>query len=234
MVKSCKLENRAAPIAVLGHVHAGTTCLAKILQSAGVTFSSICNELLEDPRIIGMYHTAVSYAADECVNTWQDEHTEIAKQVILSTEDEAQSSHWGFKHPLTSVVYPQWKALLPDLKCIAIIRSPESWTLTMDGLDAFGVGNVGTKMIEGGWYEQAGKEWLHCYKPILMLKKEINLPCILFGADDFESQVADALSYVGLEYSGGYDRKEIHQPHVANYIPESCKSVWSELSHGLC
>jgi len=75
-------------------------------------------------------------------------------------------------------------------------------------LDAVGICNIETKSIDGGWYEQAGQEWLHCYAPILELKQKQDIPCVLFGAETFEQDIIKALASIGLKYHGGYEEKQ--------------------------
>lgn len=218
---------------MLGHVHAGTTALAKSLKVSGVHFNDRCNPLLEDTAIVQMYLSTMQYKPSSVRNIWNGQHTKQAQQIIIDSEQQAEKAsrnHWGFKHPLTIIHEPQWSALLPNIQYIATVRSPHSWALTMDGHKAVGFCTIENK-TNTGWWEEVGQEWLHAYKPLVELRKKRHVPVVIFGAEDYEDQLEKSFDSIGLEYLGGYKPKLVHVANKQNYIPDCCKETWDALCH---
>ncbi len=123
--------------AVLGHKHTGTTCLAKCLQMAGVSFGTNCNSRMEDCRLFVIYPERVKFLD----MIWHERATAIVRNVEQDEDVQA------VKHPYLSSSLEHWSTIT---SCIATIRSPLAWV----------------KRWKNTSYKEGIQSWLKAYEPI--------------------------------------------------------------------
>jgi hypothetical protein len=100
-------------IAVLGHKHTGTTCLAQCLRQAGVDFGTNCNIKSEDHRLFQIFPGLIKDVI------WEEKQKRIYQNILQTMEGEP----YGVKHPYLALVLDHW----PLNGAIITVRSPVSW-----------------------------------------------------------------------------------------------------------
>jgi len=126
---------------VLGMHKSGTTLVAEVLHHSGINMGDDIDDDLSydrgnkyerestlwlDMDILGVQDDSVLHLQTPETLQMTPEH-EIQMQRIIRDCNQ-KYTHWGFKDPRASLVYPLWAAELPKHKIIAVFRSPaEIW-----------------------------------------------------------------------------------------------------------
>jgi hypothetical protein len=120
-------------IIVLGMHRSGTSCLAGILEKAGVFFGAVSRENrhtdqgdFENPRVMGLHDELLEH----CGGSWDRPPPEVRWPRRLQGERDriiARYGHpplWGFKDPRTLLALEGWSAAPPEAVWVAAFRHP--------------------------------------------------------------------------------------------------------------
>lgn len=123
---------------VLGMHKSGTTLVAETLHHSGINMGDTIEidisydqgnkyerqtTLRLDMEIMGTQEfSALHLTAPSTLHLTEAQRTRM-REIIQSCND--RYTHWGFKDPRASLVYPLWAEELPEHKLIAIYRPPE-------------------------------------------------------------------------------------------------------------
>lgn len=133
-------------IIILGMHRSGTSCLAGILENAGVYFGEVSSYNLhnrkgnkENPRIMKLHNNLLKYNN----GAWDSPPSGIEWPTELKTERDdiireyKDASLWGFKDPRTLLLLDGWLETLQNVFIVASFRHPVSVAQSLSKRDHF-------------------------------------------------------------------------------------------------
>lgn len=216
------MKNRV--FCVLGMHRSGTSCLTGTLKSAGMVLGdvSVVNPFnakgdCEDTRIVRLHKDLLHanggswYAPPRSVR-WSHSFRSQRDSIIRSYDG---IRCWGFKDPRTLFTLDGWFEAVPDLQPVGIYRHPLAVARSLERRNGMSI-------------EQGLQLWAEYNRRLLAFSDRLPFPILCFDLDacDFEQQLRDAVSGLGLEAEGNefgffdpalrHENEEQDQPLPAN------------------
>ncbi len=220
-------------IAVVGMHRSGTSCLAGILENAGVFFGDVSrsnayNEKgnIENSSIMNL-NDSVLMSNNSAWNKpimggvhWSADHHRQLKDILLGYP---QHRACGFKDPRTLLTLSGWLEAIPSIRFIGTIRNPVDVARSLN-------------YREDMSFEKAMYLWKVYNQKLLRLHRDCAFPIVDFneGRDKYITQVNKALECHGLEIldTNGFSFFEESLRHYNSNncdIPDDVTSLYGNL-----
>ncbi len=188
-------------IIVVGMHRSGTSCLAGIVQAAGVDLGEVSKANAfnrkgnrENPRVMRL-HEAVLAASG---GSWDEPPRGVDWPPELESERDAiiasfaPSPVWGFKDPRTLLVANGWLRALEEVSLLGTFRNPRSVAQSLQRRNGFDA-------------EKSFRLWQIHNEHMLGLWNRLQFPIVDFDlpAAEYLSRVGAALDLVGLQQVNG-------------------------------
>ena len=217
------------PVVVLGMHRSGTSCLAGLLQEAGVDFGrdlptrSIGNALGsgESAEIVRLNdgvlaHSGGSWDRPPTEIRWRDQHVALRDDII----NEFQDRQWGFKDPRTLLTLPFWEDGLSEPRFIATVRHPFAVAKSLEkarGIDFFDGLDL----------------WLKYNHELLKARRRLGFPVLSFNleASSYDRAARAAISSLGLKPGNGifFADSLRHGREVQPTLAQPLSTIYEEL-----
>lgn len=188
-------NHRTKPIIILGMHRSGTSCLAGILQQAGLYLGDVSTSNKynvkgnrENPEVMKLNNDLLQYnngdwdSPTEKVN-WNESHLAKIDKLINQFENNYPNKHWGFKDPRILLTFPFWDNAFPNSILIGTIRNPIDVAHSLHRRDS-------------NYSIQKGLDlWLSYNKQLLLLLKKKSFPLISFDYTNkiYQEKIDDIL-----------------------------------------
>jgi hypothetical protein len=123
---------------ILGMHKSGTTLVAQILHHSGINMGEDFDSQVsydegnkyERETAVALNLNILGVSNFKIIDVPTPKQLDLTPQQRLRMREIVQNcnetyTHWGFKDPRTTLVYPLWRSELPEHKIIAIYRTPE-------------------------------------------------------------------------------------------------------------
>lgn len=220
-------------IVILGMHRSGTSCLAGILEGAGVYLGNVMTKnrnnlkgTRENPKIMKLHDALFEYNG----GSWDKPPQEVIwpcdlekYRKFLFCHEYGDSELCGFKDPRTLFTLDGWLNTLPSVTLVATFRHPVSVTNSLVKRDKF-------------TFDKCFNLWKLYNERLLYYHNIFNFPVISFDLSEkeYKMKMCLLLSYLNLSpISKALDFYDNSLKHYANSsdcsIPEDLDLVYSEL-----
>lgn len=220
-------------IAVVGMHRSGTSCLAGILEHAGVFFGNVSRSNaynkkgnIENSSIMEL-NDSVLMSNNSAWNKpikgslhWSDDQYRQLRDIILGYP---QYRTCGFKDPRTLLTLGGWLEAIPSIRFIGTIRNP---------VDVASSLNYREDML----FEEAMNLWKVYNQKLLQLHRDSAFPIVDFnqGREEYTRQVNKAMEHHGLEipHTDGpsFFEESLRHYNSNNYdVPVDVKNLYDNL-----
>lgn len=124
----------SSPVLILGMHRSGTSCLAGVLEDAGVWLGDVKRQSAhnakgnrENPEVMALNDAVLSgfgaawNAPPDGALTWDEHLAETRDQILAGYPSDRV---WGFKDPRTLFTFDFWHAVLPQVRLVGSLRHP--------------------------------------------------------------------------------------------------------------
>jgi len=206
------MPNRS--LAVLGMHRSGTSCLAGLLEQAGVFLGPVSRANPwnlkgnhENPAILRLHEEVLNtnggrWDAPPAAVVWP-EYLKIARDRIVRSYQGVPL--WGFKDPRTLLLLDGWIEALPDLRFVGIVRHPALVAESLNRRNRFP-------------REQGLGLWLSYNRRLLSFHRAREFPMISFDAERFQDSFVCAAKALPLPSS--FADLDFFDPELRRAMPD--------------
>lgn len=220
-------------IIVLGMQRSGTSCLAGILEKAGVNLGNVSKYNLfnkkgnrESKRIMKLHDDLFAYNN----GTWDDpppgvkwpDHLKKERDGIIG--EYAPYSTWGFKDPRALLTLDGWLEVLQNVSFAGTFRHPLPVAQSLYRRDK-------------SPYSKSFALWKMYNEMLLYYYEKFNFPVISFdlSGDKYKNRIRKLLTLLALDNGGDafefYDNELRHHDNVPGYdIPRDVFEIYEKLN----
>ena len=216
------------PVVVLGMHRSGTSCLAGLLQEAGVDFGEVPTRSIgnargsrEHPEVVSLNDSVLSRSGgswDYPPTTLRWSRTQKVRRDSFIEMNEGKL--WGFKDPRTLLTLPFWEDGLSEPRFIATVRHPFAVAKSLEkarGIDFFDGLDL----------------WLKYNHELLKARCRLGFPVLSFNleASSYDRAARAAISSLGLTPGNGifFADSLRHSKETPPKLGEPFESVYREL-----
>lgn len=220
-------------IIILGMQRSGTSCLAGILEGAGVNLGNVSTYNLynqkgnrENIKIMKLHDALLQYNN----GSWDDPPTSIKWPYHLKVERDRilreykDYSTWGFKDPRTVLALDGWLEVLPGVSFAATFRHPFLVAQSLHTRDKFP-------------YSKSYSIWKAYNEKLLFYYEKFNFPVISYDLPkkSYKKKMKDLLKRLDIEANSSafefYDKSLKHHDDISDPgIPADVMEMFEELN----
>ncbi len=201
-------------ISILGMHRSGTSLLAGTLQEAGLFLGDVVNKAPHNKKgnreslpIRELHEDLLHRSGGSWDNppqkvVWEVLHRTMRDLIIRGFE---KQFFWGFKDPRSLFCLEGWLEVLPNMKCVGIVRHPEEVAMSLSA--------------RNGWPLESGIQLWYLYNKRLLHWHEIlGFPIISFGQNvvDFKFQAQNLIEKFNLPNSTIASNLKFYEPTLCN------------------
>ena len=217
------------PVVVLGMHRSGTSCLAGLLQEAGVDFGEVPTRSIgnargsrEHPEVVSLNDSVLSRSGgswDYPPTTLRWSRTQKVRRDSFIEMNEGKL--WGFKDPRTLLTLPFWEDGLVEPRFIATVRHPFDVAKSLE-------------KVRGLPYIDGLELWLKYNHALLKARDRLGFPVISFDqeAPSYNRAARAAISSIGLTpKDGGFFEDNLrHEREKPPSLEEPLSAIYEELT----
>ena len=216
-------------VVVLGMHRSGTSCLAGLLQEAGVDFGDVPTRSIanargsrEDGDVVRLNDDVLAYSG----GSWDDPPKQLKWSMdMMSVRHEIVTRPrwltWGFKDPRTLLTLPFWEEGLEQPRFIATVRHPFAVAKSLE-------------KARGINYWRGLELWMAYNSALLKAQQRLGFPVVSFdlSAAAYDRAVRRAIDSIGIKPAGNVffaDRLRKHW-ELPKKIEEPLRGIYEELT----
>lgn len=229
----CKEDSKMQrTLIVMGMHRSGTSCLAGILEKAGIFFGDVARSStfnikgnIENVRIMRLHNDLLRYNN----GSWDNPPSEVKWPDNLKSErdsiirDYKHSSFWGFKDPRVLFALEGWLEVLENVSLSATFRHPCLVAKSLEMRNKFP-------------HSKSLSLWMEYNQKLLFYYEKFNFPVVSFDlpAAEYKNKINKLLGLLSLDSEGDafefYDNNLRHNGDMSSFdVPEEMLEIYEKL-----